>query len=171
LASKTNSPVILVPAKGDVSKQKEFVDNNNVQHVVAVGGEDVVSKQVVNDLLYTKTNTEQPQKSLTPQEIEKKLPELGLSLVGSGYGQSDYKPSSKNFVVCVFDSRISLDLHKNSANDADTIKTILNLALPTSGNEVYNIVTKPFSSQTITRDGKTVELYSGKHMVSISIYY
>ena len=173
LASKTNSPVILVPAKGNVSKQKEFVDNNNVQHVIAVGGEDVVSKQVVNDLLYTKTNTEQPQKSLTPQEIEKKLPELGLSLVRSDYGQSNYKPSSKNFVVCVYDSnsKIALDLYKNSGNDAELIKTILNLALPTSGNEVYNIVTKPFSSQTITRDGKTVELYSGKHMVSISIYY
>ena len=91
MASKTNSPVILVPAKGDVSKQKEFVDNNNVQHVVAVGGEDVVSKQVVNDLLYTK-NTEQPQKSLTLQEIEKKLPDLGLNFIRSGYGQSDYKP-------------------------------------------------------------------------------
>ena len=62
-------------------------------------------------------------------------------------------------------------MYKNSGNDAETIKAILNLALPTSGNEVYNIVTKPFSSQTITRDGKTVELYSGKHMVSISIYY
>ena len=170
LASKTNSPVILVPPKGNVSKQKEFVDNNNVQHVIAVGGEDVVSKQVVNDLLYTK-NAEQPQKALTPKEIEKKLPDLGLSLVESGYGQNNYTPSSENFVVCVFDSRITLSLYKNSGNDAKTIKAILNLALPTSGNEVYNIVTSPFSNQTITRDGKTVELTSRKNSAYIKIHY
>ena len=171
LASKINAPIILVPAKGNVSKQKEFVDNNNVQHVIAVGGEDVVSKQVVNDLLYTKTNTEQPQKALTPQEVEKKLPDLGLSLVESGYANL-YRPSSGNFAVgTVGNQLLSLDLYKNSGSDAELIKTILNLALPTSGNEVYNIVTKPFSSQTITRDGKTVELYSGKNAVSVSIYY
>ena len=171
LASKTNSPVILVPPKGNVSKQKEFVDNNNVQHVIAVGGEDVVSKQVVDDLLYTKTNIEQPQKSLTPQEIEKKLPDLGLNFIRSGYGQSDYKPSSENFVVCVFGNRLSISLFKNSASDAGTIKTILNLALPTSGNEVYNIVTKPFDNQTIERDGKTIKLIQRPNIVSIEIFY
>jgi len=170
LASKTNSPVILVPPKGDVSKQKEFVDNNNVQHVIAVGGEDVVSKQVVNDLLYTK-NAEQPQKALTPKEIESKLPGLGLNFIRSGYGQSDYKPSSENFVVCILDSEISLDLYKNSGNDAELIKTILNLALPTSGNEVYNIATKPFSEHTISRDGKTVGFYMYGNTVSIQIFY
>ena len=172
LASKTNSPVILVPPKGNVSKQKEFVDNNNVQHVIAVGGEDVVSKQVVDDLLYTKTNTEQPQKSLTPQEIEKKLPDLGLNFIRSGYGQSDYKPSSENFVVCVAGNQLlGIDLYENSASDAGTIKTILNLALPTSGNEVYNTITKPFNSQTITRDGKTIKLYNYGDMVSVQIFY
>ena len=170
LASKINAPVILVPAKGNVSKQKQFVDNNNVQYVIAVGGEDVVSKQVVNDLLYTK-NAEQPQKALTPKEIESKLPGLGLNFIRSGYGQSDYKPSSENFVVCIFSKGISLDLHKNSANDADTIKTILNLALPTSGNEVYNIVTKPFSNQTIERDWKTIELIQRPNIVSVEIFY
>jgi len=78
---------------------------------------------------------------------------------------------SENFVVCIFSKGISLDLHKNSANDADTIKTILNLALPTSGNEVYNIVTKPFSNQTIKRDGKTIELIQRPNIVSIEIFY
>ena len=108
---------------------------------------------------------------LTPQEIEGRLPGLGLSLVGSGYGQSDYKPSSKNYTVCVFDNRITLSLYKNSANDAETIKAILNLALPTAGNEVYNIVTKPFSNQTISRDGKTVELTSRENSAYIKIHY
>ena len=116
----------------------------------------------------------QPQpvaQGLTPREIEGRLPGLGLSLDISGYGQSNYKPSSKNFVVCVFDSRISLDLHKNSGNDAELIKTILNLALPTSGNEVYNIATKPFSEHTISRDGKTVGFYMYGNTVSIQIFY
>ena len=173
LASKTNSPVILVPPKGNVSKQKEFVDNNNVQHVIAVGGEDVVSKQVVNDLLYTKNveQPQQPQKALTPQEVEKKLPDLGLSLVESGY-TNVYKPSSENFAITVFgNTKLALDLHQNSANDAGTIKTILNLALPTSGNEVYNIVTKPFDNQTIERDGKTIKLIQRPNIISIEIFY
>lgn len=131
----------------------------------------------------TPTPTPQPQpqpepapqpvaQGLTPQEIEGRLPGLGLSLVGSGYGQSDYKPSSKNFVVCVTGNQIlSFDLYKNSASDADTIKTILNLALPTSGNEIYNIVTKPFSNQTLKRDGKTIELRNYGDMVVIEIFY
>ena len=62
-------------------------------------------------------------------------------------------------------------MYKNSGNDAELIKTILNLALPTSGNEVYNIVTSPFSNQTITRDGKTVELTSRKNSAYIKIHY
>jgi len=173
LASKTNSPVILVPPKGNVSKQKQFVDNNNVQHVIAVGGEDVVSKQVVNDLLYTKNveQPQQPQKALTPQEVEKKLPDLGLSLVESGY-TNVYKPSSENFAITVFgNTKLAFDLHQNSANDAGTIKTILNLALPTSGNEVYNIVTKPFDNQTIERDEKTIKLIQRPDIISIEIFY
>ena len=108
---------------------------------------------------------------LTPQEIEGRLPGLGLSLVESGYANV-YKPSSENFATTVFgNTKLALDLHQNSANDAGTIKTILNLALPTSGNEVYNIVTKPFSNQTIERDGKTIKLIQRPNIVSVEIFY
>lgn len=168
LASKKNAPVILVPAKGNVSKQKAFVDKFGINSIIAVGGDDVVSNQVVNDLLYVKS---EPQKSLTPKEIESKLSGLGLTLVNSGYGQNDYKPNSGSFVVVVFDNMISLDLYKNHQNDAETIKKILNLALPTAGNEVYNIVTKSFNSQTIKRDGKTIELIQRNNSISINISY
>ena len=174
LASKINAPVILVPAKGNVSKQKQFVDNNNVQHVIAVGGESVVSKQVVNDLLgITTPQKPNPQTPKTPKEIEQRLPELGLTLVNSGYGQTDYMPSSQNFVVSVIgNQRLSLTLYQNNTTDAETIKTILNWALPTSGNEIYNILTKKqFTSQFITRDGKTVELYNGQYQVGVAISY
>ena len=45
------------------------------------------------------------------------------------------------------------------------------MALPTSGNEVYNIVTKPFDNQTIERDGKTIKLIQRPNIVSIEIFY
>ena len=117
----------------------------------------MVSKQVVNDLLgITTPQKPNPQTPKTPKEIEQRLPELGLTLVNSGYGQTDYMPSSQNFVVSVIgNQRLSLTLYQNNTTDAETIKTILNWALPTSGNEIYNILTKKqFTSQFITRDGK-----------------
>lgn len=134
----------------------------------------MVSKQVVNDLLgITTPQKPNPQTPKTPKEIEQRLPELGLTLVNSGYGQTDYMPSSQNFVVSVIgNQRLSLTLYQNNTTDAETIKTILNWALPTSGNEIYNILTKKqFTSQFITRDGKTVELYNGQYQVGVAISY
>lgn len=170
LASKKNAPVILVPAKGNVSKQKEFIDKFGINNIIAVGGEDVVSKQVVNDLLYVKSET---QKSLTPKEIETKLTGLGLSLAESGYGQKNYKSNSGNFVVSILDNnkRISITLYSNTTNDGEIVKTILNLALPTSGNEIYNILNGSFNTQNITRDGKNLSLYKDSYSVTVDINY
>ena len=158
LASKKNAPVILVPAKGDVSKQKDFVYHNNVKHIIAVGGESVVSKQLIDDLVSTENI--QPQKALTPQEIETKLPSLDLSLVIDDYinVHKVYKPTSENFSVHIIENRIlGVDILIDNESDADTIKTILNWALPTAGNEVYDILTNQPDPQLIVRDGKVIE--------------
>lgn len=51
LAAKTNSPILLVPKTGDVSSQKNFINEKNVTNINVVGSTGVVSDQVANDLL------------------------------------------------------------------------------------------------------------------------
>ena len=164
LATKTNAPVILVPAKGDVSKQKAFVDKYNIKNIMAVGGEDVVSSQVVNDLLAGGTITTPPattpQTSLSTTEIEAKLPGLGMTYdpENSGYGIRVYK--SNGTIIAIQDDSIEFGLYINNATELSIVKSILNMSLPTAGNEIHNMAYKAFENHTIERDGKSIEFWN-----------
>lgn len=168
LATKTNAPVLLVPARGDVSKQKAFIDKYNIRHIIAVGGDDVVSNQVVKDLLGKSTTP--PQTNLSPKEIEAKLPGLGMTYdaENSGYGIRVYK--SNGTVVAIDSNSIELGLYKNNTTESNIVKSILNMALPTAGNEIHSMAYKPFSNQTIQRDGKSIEFFNAD-CPTITIYY
>lgn len=109
---------------------------------------------------------------LTPQQIEGRLAGLGLSFDAnsSGYGINVYSNSTMT-VAIDGQNCIELQLWGNTASSAGVTKQILNLALPTAGGEVYNIISKPFSSQTINRDGKNIDLFVGQQSVVVTIYY
>lgn len=187
LATKVNAPVLLVPAKGDVSKQKDFVNSTNIKEVIAIGGEDVVSNQVVNDLAEQKPTTPPvttppvvtpPTTNLpvvsAPKEMEQYLPSIGLEFKShSQSGLIKYANAEVDVTMRDNNSRVTILFSAKSNEDTlKSVKQILGMLLKTSSNEVYNIVTTPsFNNQTIQRDGKEIKIENYQTSYTIEIFY
>lgn len=192
LATKVNAPVLLVPAKGDVSKQKDFVNSTNIKEVIAIGGEDVVSNQVVNDLAEQKPTTPPvvtppvttppvvtpPTTNLpvvsVPTEMEQYLPSIGLEFKRKEEGLIDYHMNNQLIVTMrENNSRVTLMIDSNANQDTlKSVKQVLGMLLKTSSDEVYNIIINPsFATQTIQRDGKTIDIKNNGTSYTIVIKY
>ena len=113
-----------------------------------------------------------PTYGMSPSQIESALPGLGMiyDAESSGYGINVYYSSTNGTGIAIGNGLVSITLIQNSSADASIVKQVLNMALPTAGNEVYNMVTKPFNNQTITRDGRQVELQNAVSP-TVNIYY
>lgn len=114
----------------------------------------------------------EPVYGLSPSQIEGRMAGLGMryDADNSGYGIKVYKSASGGTSIAISGSSVEISLYTNSAIDASIVKQVLTMALPTAGGEVYSIVSKPFSNQTITRDGRSVELWNA-HVPVVKIYY
>ncbi|MBU3194935.1 hypothetical protein [Clostridium algidicarnis] len=115
--------------------------------------------------------TKPVQNGLSKSEIEKRLPGLGFSYSESDSGRGIRCYLEGNMGVAISNTGLTLSISKNSASTMNKTKQILNMALPTSGNEVYGIISAPFNRQTIERDGKKIEMMSDSTGISLKIFY
>ncbi|MDV4149954.1 hypothetical protein R0131_03810 [Clostridium sp. AL.422] len=112
-----------------------------------------------------------PTYGMSPSEIESRLVDLGMTYdtESSGYGINVYVSSTKETVIAI-SNNVKIELYKNNATDDSIVKQVLNMALPTAGNEIYNMVSDTFGNQTIERDGRQVELWNADAPI-VTIYY
>lgn len=62
-------------------------------------------------------------------------------------------------------------LNNNSGGFASAVKTLFNKLLPTQGGNLYSKVTNPnVGSQTLTMDGRTVDIYTISEGVCVDIH-
>ena len=94
-----------------------------------------------------------------------KLPGMGFD-GGGVYWENGQKMG----VVYATSGEATFSLRQNSASFNSVVKNCLNMLLPTGGNEVYNIVSNPFSNQTIEVDGRVVSIEQTSVGVGIKIY-
>ena len=176
LAAKTNAPIILVPSKGNVSKQKTFLDKFNIKGINVAGGTTAVSEQVVKDLIGTNNNPTD-QKGMLPTEIGDKLEEIGMVFEpeNSGYGILVYRSVDRGMSVAFRDNddRLEIGLYQRSEANYTILKSIIDMAFPTAADEVYNLAVNPSPDHNINRDGKNVEFRFDPLYINttISIYY
>lgn len=94
-----------------------------------------------------------------------RLPDMGFD--SSGY----YKENGIRMGrIYLNGSKLTIGLEQNGAQFNSVINNCLNLLLPTQGNILYNIVSNPFSNQTLTMDGRTVEIKLFSEGVIINMY-
>lgn len=93
-----------------------------------------------------------------------------LASMGFGSDGFYYENGISMGGVVVKGSLVSFALENNSPQFNSVINNCFNLLLPTQGNILYNIVSNPFSNQTLTMDGRTVEIKSFSEGVIINIY-
>lgn len=105
-------------------------------------------------------------KPMPLNEFKSKLPTLGFR-----YDGVYMEDSLKMGIVNVIDDEVAgFGLHRNSPSFNNTIKTCFNMLLPTKGNELYDIVSKPFKNQTLQMDGRKVVIEQFPQGVSVEIY-
>lgn len=94
-----------------------------------------------------------------------KLPSMGFNELG-GY----YENGNRLGVVNADANGAYFGLFKNSETFNSIIKNCFNMLLPTQGNKLYNIVSNPFSNQTLKMDGRRVVIEQFPQGVFIEIY-
>ena len=94
-----------------------------------------------------------------------KLPEMGFDETGNYW-----ENGSKLGTVTADSNGAYFGLFQNSGSFNSIIKNCFNMLLPTRGNELYSIVSSPFSNQTLEMDGRKVVIKQFTQGVSISIY-
>ena len=156
LASKKNAPILI--SSGNLgSTQRSLVIDKEINNVIQVGeGSNSVSVKEIMDL---KT------KGMSFDEFASKLPSMGFDENGN-YLDNNVKSGAVRADI----DGAYFNLYQNSPNFNNTIRNCFNLLLPTKGNDLYNIVSNPFSDQTIEMDGRKVEIKQFPQGVTVQIF-
>lgn len=159
LSSMKNSPILI--SSGNLgSTQRNMIIDKDIKNVIQVG--EGANKISVKEIIDLKT------KGMSFSDFRNRLPEIGWTLLGDTT-YTYMENSARMGQVNVEDNGAYFVLSENTPSFDSTIKTCFNLLLPTKGNELYNIVSKPFSDQTFKMDGRNVSIRQGQAGVYVHI--
>lgn len=93
-----------------------------------------------------------------------KLPSMGFDDLGTYW-----ENGSKLGTARADSNQAGFILYQNSSTFNGVIKNCLNMLLPTGGNKVFDIISSPFSNQTLELDGRIVTIEQYPQGVRVNI--
>lgn len=164
-------PTNNVDTNVEASKPEPPVDSNK---------EDFIDNVSDNPNVYVPAENPNPENGLLPMELEQKLPELGF-VFSDGESNSTmrkYVLDHTDVDIGQYNKLLTLHLYNLTESNINEVKVILSLILPTSHDEVFNILSgfydtdfSTIKEQTLIRDSKILEFYNDTYGPYVVINY
>lgn len=169
LAASYNSPILLVPTTGNVSRQKGFIDKHSIKNLDVIGGAAAVSDRVVLDLIGVKSDiTDVNKTNLNEKQMEKIIvDEFGAVLdeENSGYGLKIYETEFGYYAIS--DNMFGIGIY-SQLGYADTmeVRKVLSYIFAKSTPQIINDISGDSDGYRKIIEGKEVELWSDNYYLS-----
>ena len=111
---------------------------------------------------------------ITPEELANRATGMGWNDIGISRGIHCFEYKEGNYLMGLFateNKQVQFGLERSSSTFDSSVHQMINLVLPTGGDKLFNIITAPFDNQTLSLDGKSVQIKQDDRGVEVNIYW